>query len=88
MYKKGDRVGAIMETDAKTAYLYGFGVYDGDIEPSPIGRSNPRITLDDNRGIVWGFQCWWGDELKVKKFCKGREIVLVPVPESNTLKGV
>lgn len=41
---------------------------------------NPRITLDDGRGVVWGYQCWWGDEEAVKASIGGRTVVLVDPP--------
>jgi hypothetical protein len=25
-----------------------------------LGRSNPRIVLDDGT-VIWGYQCWWGE---------------------------
>jgi hypothetical protein len=41
---------------------------------------NPRIKLDDGRGTVWGYQCWWGAEDDVRSRIDGREIVLVEPP--------
>jgi len=41
---------------------------------------NPRITLDGG-GVVWGQQCWWGDEVAVQKAIAGRVVVIVP-PET------
>lgn len=48
---------------------------------------NPKIALDDGRGVVWGVECWWDPvpaELTEEQFLaallKGRELVLVPGP--------
>lgn len=44
--------------------------------------SNPRIRLD-NGDVVWGCQCWWGDEEQTKRHIGLREIVIVPVPDKK-----
>lgn len=51
------------------------------IDPEALNRAlcNPRIRLD-NGSVVWGCQCWWGPEEKVKESIGGREVVIVPVP--------
>jgi len=71
MVKKGDRVGAIQKTDGNTIYLFGYGVYQGqEIPPSgfchDMGVVNPKILLD-NGNVVWGHECWWGNEEEIKK---------------------
>lgn len=38
--------------------------------------SNPRIRLDDGR-IVWGNQCWWGPEDKIRQSIGNRAVVMV-----------
>ena len=81
MKKVGIRVGAIQSKDEKTVHFYGYGVYVGDeIPPSgfahDIGMKNPKIQLDDG-GVVWGQECWWGDEEAVKRVIGGREIIAV-----------
>lgn len=77
--KIGDRVGAILKADAERVHLLGYGVYRGrDIPPDEmmqeLGIDNPKIQLDDGR-VVWGYQCWWGPEEKVKDQIGGRVIV-------------
>ena len=79
--KKGERVGAIRDGDGDTINLYGFGVYEGDQKvPTDIawyeGQINPRIKLDDGR-VVWGMQCWWGAEDKIKERIKDSKINIV-----------
>jgi len=46
-------------------------------ESNPFYK-NPRIKLD-NGTIVWGFQCWWGPEDKIKDMITGRKVVMVDV---------
>ena len=43
---------------------------------------NPKIVLDDNAGVVWGFECWWGpaDSRRWAKYHEGRELVFVSAP--------
>lgn len=66
----GSRVGAILGTDAdkpKTLNFFGYGVYDGDLPNGPMGQfPNPRITLDSGE-VVWGCECWWGAEERIKQ---------------------
>lgn len=81
MNTPGDRVGAIMsailsEKD-KTCSFLGYGVYEGDFVPDEgvggfgdiireDGMTNPRLRLD-NGDVVWGCECWWSSEDKIKK---------------------
>lgn len=44
--------------------------------------SNPCIHLD-NGDIVWGIQCWWGDEARMDEKVAGRTVEIVPVPDGN-----
>ena len=79
MTEVGARVGAIQSADELEVRLYGYGVYDGDKEHPDLGFPNPRITLDDGR-IVWGCECWWGPEEKVKKLIGKRAVKIVQKP--------
>jgi hypothetical protein len=74
--KPGDRIGAYMSRDTTTVNFLGFGVYEGDEIPPEdaggfaklvreIGMTNPKLKLD-NGVVVWGCECWWGPEEKVK----------------------
>lgn len=69
MWKKGDRVGAILgQTDDGVEFL-GYGVYQGEEVPSSdavglfgkiareLQNPNPKILLDSGK-IVWGCECW------------------------------
>lgn len=76
--KLGDRVGAISHTDRNVLFLFGYGVYLGEFHPpkgtpglfgmdaSESPNDNPCILLDSGK-IIWGCQCWWGPEEKVKR---------------------
>lgn len=79
----GDRVGAIMKADAAEVHLFGYGVYQGDVLNDYMGVPNPKITLD-NGGVVWGYQCWWGKEAKIKKIIGHRKVIDVPAPEKES----
>ncbi len=54
-----------------------------DADAATINRAldfkNPRITLDDERGVVYGLQCWWGSEEKIKAMLEGKNVIYVDV---------
>jgi len=50
----------------------------GQIEDYITNYTNPMIRLD-NGNVVWGFQCWWGDEEKIAGWVGDRELVVVPI---------
>ena len=63
--------------DKIVAFL-GCGVYEGDFVPTEaVGyladkarlheKRNPRIRLDNGK-VVYGCECWWGYEERIKKF--------------------
>ena len=76
------RVIAIRNTDVdqKIAYIYGHGVLVGDVHNDDIGWKNPKIELD-NGGVVWGYQCWWGEENAVMERFTGWEFREVKIDE-------
>ena len=88
MQKVGSRVGAILSAKEGVVRFFGYGEYVGDEIPpedtSYITWPNPKIVLD-NGEVVWGFQCWWGSEERIKEIiakndkvimvdCKGNEV--------------
>lgn len=76
----GCRVGAMRSRDAKKAYIFGYGTYEGDFMDGPMkGMANPKLKLD-NGDIVWGCECWWGSEENMKKELGDVEVEIVPVP--------
>ncbi len=65
--KVGDRVGALCDTNSEKTRIYGYGVYEGDFPCPNLGDiPNPRIKLDSGQ-VVWGCECWWGAEDKIKR---------------------
>ncbi len=80
MHTPGTRVVAMRDANETTVFLYGYGVYDGDIEHPEFGFPNPRITLDDGAGVVWGLECWWMPEDQFKDlYIKGRSVEIVGI---------
>lgn len=82
MIEVGSRVGAILGSNKKVVEFFGYGVYEGDFIPAEaVGflaqvlrdakHANPRIKLD-NGGTVYGCECWWGNEERVKELIKGK----------------
>lgn len=65
MRKPGDRIGAIQSARDNVVKFFGYGTYLGDEVPADYPLPNPKLQMD-NGAIVWGFQCWWGDESAVK----------------------
>lgn len=85
----GMRVGAVSHTSEDTIYIFGFGVYEGDHVPPKdaggfnLGIPNPRIKLDDGK-IVWGCECWWGDEEALKKSLeKYQKVEFIDIEEAR-----
>ena len=87
----GSRVGAVEKADGKTIYLFGFGLYAGaEVPPEEAegfipGIPNPKIVLDNGK-VVFGCECLWGPEAKIKGMIGGREIVEVDIDESRRRK--
>jgi len=69
MSSVGARVGAIYESNVneKVIKIFGYGTYLGDSLPHHEARlASPKILLDCGE-TVYGYQCWWGDEHKVRE---------------------
>lgn len=82
MCKPGDRVGAIASSDETGTRLFGYGTYEGDFVPDEavgfladvLRKSrcpNPRIRLDSGKA-VYGCECWWASEEKVRRIAESR----------------
>lgn len=77
--KVGMRVGVILssEPEEKVVNLFGYGVYGGE-QPLPPefgpleGLPNPCILLDSGEK-VWGIECWWGPEARIKAYVTDAE---------------
>ena len=78
----GKRVYAIERADEDNVYVYGFGVLEGLYPVPGFPLPNPCIELDDDKGTVWGYQCWWAEEEGWQAFRAGRKVVFVDVPKS------
>lgn len=91
----GARVGAVSHTEGTKLYIYGYGVYEGNkapgkgisfmgIDVSEIKNyTNPCIKLDNGK-IVWGCECWWGTEEKIKKMATAfDEVITVDIEEER-----
>jgi hypothetical protein len=82
MVQIGERVGALYCIENKNgkriAKIFGFGIYLGKKVPETddvkffgislkeINRANPCILLDNGKK-VYGCECWWGSETKIKE---------------------
>ena len=95
MRKIGERVGAIShaDKDTDTVYLFGYGVYQGDLIPdaalkvqffgAPLDHPNPCLMLDSGKQ-VFGCECWWGGEESVKKeVAKFSNVVMLDIEEER-----
>jgi len=91
----GMRVGAVSHSEGETIYIFGYGIYEGDTVPAATvggfmgkmlheaGVTNPTIKLDSGK-IVYGCECWWGDEAEVRaRVAKFASVVEVDIDESR-----
>lgn len=89
MRKPGDRIGAMLSMKDGIYKLLGYGIYVGDECPFEavgsiaetvieIGLTNPKLLLD-NGTVVYGCECWWGDERTVKNRLEGKRVVNVNI---------
>jgi len=86
------RVGAILGANDGICEFLGYGVYVGDEIPTEAvgffaevlkkGKiTNPKIVLDSGK-VVYGCECWWGDEEEVKKtLASMKEVKQVDIDE-------
>jgi len=88
-YEIGDRVGAIESANVAEVRIFGYGSYRGrEVPPlgiiGPFGEQmkweNPKILLDSGE-VVWGCECWWAPEQKVKDAIGNRRITIVAPEE-------
>lgn len=69
MSSVGTRVGAIYESNVveKVIKIFGYGTYLGDSFPHEKAKlASPKILLDSGE-VIYGYQCWWGEEHKVRE---------------------
>lgn len=95
--KAGARVGAIIGGNTTRVEVLGFGEYLGEQLPLGAGGvgpmlvkrkiQNPAIKLD-NGDVVFGCECWWGPEHKLRSQIEawraaGAEIVEVRIADAR-----
>ena len=91
MVKIGERVGCILSASDKTVELIGFGQYVGDYVPHEkvggmgqdlieLGIEDPKVILDNGKD-VFGCECWWGSEAKIKKMLEGKSVIEIDIDE-------
>ena len=85
------RIGAISHTDIDTneVFLLGFGVYCGEEVPPPgikfLGMDANKFNIPDEKllldsgDIVWGCECWWGEESVIRESLKGKTVIEVTI---------
>lgn len=88
----GLRVGAISHADDYTVYLFGYGIYQGDIIPPPednvrflgfpMDRASPCILLDNGKR-VYGCECWWASEQRIDAEIRGRTVKIIDIDEAR-----
>ena len=88
--KIGERIGAILGSKKNGSVDFlGYGIYEGDEIPvnavgqmaemiREVGNLNPKLKLWDG-SIVYGCECWWGPEEKVKTMLKDQVVNLVSI---------
>ena len=91
-YNIGDRVGAILKGDRATVHLFGYGIYTGERIPhqdlgvrlfgAPMDNENPCIILDSGKE-VYGCECWWGPEARIKEITAGKRVIEVDIEEAR-----
>lgn len=88
MPKVGERVGAMASANKEEVHFFGYGVYEGDEVPpknimGPLGYMplpNPKILLDSGE-IIWGCECWWGPEERMKQELGNRRVLPITPEE-------
>jgi hypothetical protein len=84
----GHRVGAILSMNETHVRLIGYGTYQGEHTPPDdiggfiIGRTNPKLVMDDGT-VVWGCECWWGPEKKMRKRIAGLAVIPVNMADER-----
>lgn len=82
----GQRIGAILKATDDTVWMIGFGTYQGDhVPPEDVGGfnfgyPNPKLVMDDGT-VVWGCECWWKDEARIRDLFGAHNVVQVDMAE-------
>jgi len=87
----GSRIGAIRDEADRVVSFFGYGIFTGRTIPPKnvggfnLGVPNPTLLLDSGI-IVYGCECWWGDEDAIKKSLKGKVINIVEPTRKSSKK--
>lgn len=90
MSEIGDKVGAVSHEEDGIFYFFGWGTFQGrEVPPEgiifggheicklpPPYNKVPKIVLKSGK-VVWGSECYWGEERFIREMMVGREVVLV-----------
>ena len=84
------RVGALLGYKDGVVELLGYGTFEGNFMlPEEacgfnFGQDNLRIRLD-NGDVVWGCECWWGEEERFKKMYieTAKEVKIISIAEAR-----
>lgn len=83
--KINERIGAVLSADSEQVMFLGWGVYGGREESPPEniatmmqGIPNPKLIMDDGN-VIWGCECWWAPEEKIKEMIGARRVVNVDI---------
>lgn len=73
----------ITKAQYRAAILNAFpDITEAELENKMVYK-NPRITLDNDKGTVFGMECWWGDEATIKSLCSREGMTVIDVPVSE-----
>jgi len=88
----GQRCGAILSANQDEVRLLGYGIRVADEVPHGAGGmaeilvktgiGNPCILLDNGKK-VFGCECWWSSEQRVKEMIGNRKVIEVDVEEAR-----
>ena len=74
------RVGAILSSDDRSVKFFGYGEHLGNRLPPNFPMPNPCIRLDTGQ-LVWGYECWWGPEDKIKAMIGEKTVEMVDLSD-------
>lgn len=90
----GSRVGAILDLHDGKARFFGYGILIDEEVPhgaggmgsllAEIGVRNPTILLESGEK-VFGCECWWASEERVRKMLEGTTITMVSPRDSRSV---
>lgn len=93
----GMRVGAVLQADGASVFLFGYGTYAGEAVPDlatgfvatamrMAGARTARLLMDDGR-TIYGCECWWAEEAALRGVIGAREVLAVDIDELRAKHG-